>query len=149
MNKDKKNTFPFTVEGKHFDSIKEKLTAKSIIEQAKEKNILAVQDSIDKLTLKGEKEVYYLDDLVDLSQDNRFAIGVKTYQFKVNGQKLETTTEKLLSLQIIKEAQEKGVFLPDKVENLLLESVGEKQKSFKLDDLVDLSQYNNFILGLP
>ena len=67
------------------------------------------------------------------------------YKFTVNGQELESKSEKLVALDIIKLAEQKGVPLPDKPENLLLEAVGEGQP-FKLDDWVDLEKFTDFIL---
>ena len=72
---------------------------------------------------------------------------IKIYKFTVNGQDLESKSEKLVALDIIKLADQKGVPLPDKPENLLLEAVGEGQP-FKLDDWVDLEKYTQFILIL-
>lgn len=145
MDKDIKKSFPFTVENKEFDSLKEKRTAKSIIEEAQEKGIASAQGPIDTLTLKGETATYDLDDIVDLSQDNNFSMGVKTYKFKVNGQKLESKSEKLVASDIIKMAQNENVTLPANVavENLLLID-GTQNKTFKPDDWVDLTQFNVF-----
>ena len=70
---------------------------------------------------------------------------VKVYKFTVNGQDLESKSEKLVALDIIRLAEQKGVPLPDKPENLLLEAVGEGQP-FKLDDWVDLEKFTKFIL---
>ena len=70
---------------------------------------------------------------------------VKVYKFTVNGQDLESKSEKLVALDIIRLADQKGVPLPDKPENLLLEAVGEGQP-FKLDDWVDLEKFTKFIL---
>ena len=72
---------------------------------------------------------------------------VKVYKFKVNGQDLESKSEKLVALDIIRLAEQKGVPLPDKPENLLLEAVGEGHP-FKLDDWVDLEKFTQFILIL-
>ena len=70
---------------------------------------------------------------------------VKVYKFMVNGQDLESKSEKLVALDIIRLADQKGIPLPDKPENLLLEAVGEGQP-FKLDDWVDLEKFTKFIL---
>ena len=67
------------------------------------------------------------------------------YKFTVNGQELESKSEKLVALDIIKLAGQKGVPLPDKPQNLLLEAVDEP-KPFKLDDWVDLEKFTKFIL---
>ena len=69
-----------------------------------------------------------------------------TYKFTVNGQELESKQEKLLVSDVIKIAQEKGVPLPSsKPEDLLLEVVG-KDINFKLNDWVNLGEYNQFLI---
>ncbi len=144
MKEDTGNNFPFTIEGKKFASEEQTRTANSIIEMAQKEGIPAAQDGVEKLTLKGEAEIYFGDDPVDLAQDSNFTIGVKVYEFKVNGQELESNLAKLVSLDIIKLAQEKGVPLPAKPENLLLEAVGGAK--FGPDAWVDLGQFREFLL---
>lgn len=139
--------FPFTVEGKPFVIGEQKPTAKRVLEMAQGKGIEPAQDQIEKLALKGESAVYKGDEIVDLSQDKVFSIGLAVYKFKVNGQELETNLGKLVALDIIKMAQEKGVALPGAPENLLL-SVINKEIEFKNGDWVDLSQFQEFLLIL-
>ena len=139
--------FQFTVEGKRFSLPEEKVPAKSILELAQDKGIKAAQDGIEKLTLKGKETIYRGDDLVDLTQEDDFTIGAVVYKFMVNGQEMESNMEKLVSLDIIKMAQEKGVPLPGKPENLLLQVVGQEHE-FKYDAWVDLTQFNEFLLLL-
>ena len=148
MSKNTENTFLFQIEGESFSSPKKVLTAKEIIEYAKEKGLSASKPPIEDLVLKGQKNTYAGDDKVDLSEDNDFTLGVKAYKFKVNGQELESKFEKLVALDIIEIAEKNGVLLPGKYENLLLETVGEKPHSFKLDEWVDLEQFYEFLLIL-
>ncbi len=149
MNENTNKNFPFTIEGESFDSPDEKLTAKSILERAQEKNIPAAQGQIGTLTLKSDKgAIYSGDDWINLSQDNNFSLGIKktpqVYKFTVNGQKLESNLEKLIALDIIKMGQEKGAAIPGKPENWLLEEIGGKK--FTIDEWVDLSQFSEFLL---
>ena len=146
MSEDTAKNFPFTVEGEPFTLPEEKVTANSIIKIAQEKGISAAQGKIENITLKGSKETIYSgNDLIDLLQDNEFTLGVKEeekiYRFKVNGQELESKSEKLVVLDIIKLAQEKGVPIPPQP---ALEAVGGPQ--FKDDDCVDLGQFHEFLL---
>lgn len=145
MNKDTKKKFSFKVEDQSFDSPEEKITAKAIIELAQKKGISNAQGQIDTLTLKGENKIYYLNDIVDLSKDNDFSLGIKVYKFKVNGQELESNSKKLLASDIIKMAQNKDVPLPAEIKDLLLQAVGVEQE-FNLNDWVDFSKFDNFLL---
>ena len=147
MTEEHKKIFPYAVEGVSFDSPEEKVTAESIIYFAQEKGVPAAQDSVEKLTLKSEKTIYSGDDLVNLSQDNIFSLGVKVYKFTVNGQALESNSGKLVVLDIIEMAKKEDVHIPGKPEELFLEVVGGTSK-FKIDDWVDLSQFHEFILIL-
>ena len=146
MNQDVKGQFSYTVENKQFNSDKQCLTAEEIINLAKKENIPAAQDDVKKLTLKGTDNIYYGSDQVDLSKEKRFSIGVKIYEFNVNGETFQSQLEKLIALDIIKRAQEKGIPIPDGIENTLLESVGDNQRSFQNDEWVDLIQFTKFIL---
>ena len=148
MSNNTENTFSFQVEGESFSSHEKILTARKIIEYAKKKGLSASKPPIDELVLKGQKGNYAGDDKVGLSEDNNFSLGVKVYQFKVNGQELESKFEKLVALDIIEEAKKNGVTLPGKTENLLLETVGEKPCQLKLDEWVNLNQFHEFLLIL-
>ena len=153
MDANTEGKFPFTVEGVHLDLPEEKVTAKMIIELAKEKNISSTANiPIEKLTLKGQKQIYSGNDLVDLSKDNTFSLGVvKVYKFKVNSYELSSNSKELLASEIIKMAQEKGATLPDSdPEKLLLEAIKTEDGnlSFKTNELVDLDKFNNFIIIL-
>lgn len=147
MAKDTGGEFPFTVEGEPFVVGEQKPTAKMILKMAQEKGIASAQDQIEKLVLKGKSAIYKGDDIVDLSQEKEFSVGLAVYAFKVNGQDLESNLGKLVALDIIKMAQEKGVALPGAPENLLLSVIG-KDTEFKNDEWVDLSQFHEFLLIL-
>ena len=152
MDANTEGKFPFTVEGVHFDLPKEKVTAKMIIELAKEKNISSATNiPIEQLTLKGQKHIYSENDLVDLSKDNTFSLGgVKVYKFKVNGYDLSSNSKELLASEIIKMAQEKGAALLDSdPAKLKLEAIKTKDNpSFENNERVDLDQFNNFLIIL-
>ena len=141
-----KQQFPFMVEGDRLSLPEEKVPAETIIKLAQKKGIEAAQGEIEKLTLKGKENIYRGDDPVDLSQEDDFSIGVAVY-FMVNGQEMESRLEKLVALDIIKMAQEKGVALPGGPENLLLHVVGQGSE-FKYDEWIDLTQFNEFLLIL-
>ena len=148
MSNNTENKFSFQVEGKSFSSSEKILTARKIIEYAKEEEVPASKPPIEELVLKGQKNSYSKEDKVDLSEDNDFSLGVKVYKFKVNDQELESQFEKLVALDIIEMAEKKGVSLPGKHEDLRLEAVGENPYPFELDDWVDLGQFHKFILIL-
>ena len=148
MSNNTEHKFSFQVEGESFSSPEKILTARKIIEYAKEKGLSASKPPIEELVLKGQKGNYAGDDKVDLSEDNDFSLGVKVYKFKVNGQELESKFEKLVALDIIEMAKKQGVSLPGKYENLLLETVGDKQHQFELDEWVDLGRFHEFLLIL-
>ena len=143
-------TFHFMVEGESFslDSPDGRVAAKDILALAQEKKINGSEGPIEDLTLKGKEGVYSGDDRVDLSQEDDFSLGVKAkgkvYHFKVNGQELESNSEKLVALDIIKMANAKGVPLPGQIGNLQLEAVGGPP--FGNSDWVDLEQFSEFIL---
>ena len=142
-NNDKK--FSFQVEGQSFELPHEKVPAKIIIEMAQEKGIAsALNQPIESLTLKSDNnKIYSWKDEVNLSLDNHFSLGVKKYTFEVNGQKLETSSEKLMASDIIEMAKKKGVTPGNKSENLLLEAIGEKGQTFKNDEWVNLMSFVN------
>ena len=149
MNIENTQKFPFKVEGESFYSFEEKLTAKQIIELAKEKNIPEANQPIESLILKGKEKTYSKDDLIDLSIENDFSLGLKVYKFRVNGQEFESNSEKLIALDIIKRAREKAVIgnNPEKLEDWLLETIEQENKiEFKPNEWVDLSQFQNFLL---
>lgn len=147
MAENTEEKFSFTVDGEPFAVGEQTPTAKMLLKMAQEKGIEPAQDQIEKLVLKGESAVYKGDDVVDLSQDNAFSIGLAVYAFKVNGQELESSIGKLVALDIIKMAQENGVVLPGTPDNLLLSAIG-KDAEFKDDVEVDLSKFNEFLLIL-
>lgn len=147
MAEDTEKKFPFTVGGEPFVVGEQKPTAKEILKMAQEKGIEPAQDQIEKLVLKGDSAIYKGDETVDLSQDKVFSIGLAVYEFKVNGQELKSNLSKLVALDIIKMAQEKGVELPGKPENLLLSVVG-KENEFNSGDWVDFDQFREFLLIL-
>ena len=66
---------------------------------------------------------------------------LKTYKFKVNDTELESQREKLVALDILKLAKNKGAF-PGKPEHYVLQ--GDKGK-YKPEDWVDLQSDNMFI----
>ncbi len=68
---------------------------------------------------------------------------IEGYRFKVNGQELLSQHEKLVALDILRLAENKGVF-SGKPEDYLLQ--GTKQDTpYKLDDWVDLSVEKEFV----
>lgn len=143
-----KTKFSFKVEGQHFELFEEKVTVRRIIELAEEKALPAIKSSIENLTLKSKECVYSKNDKVNLSEENDFFL-VERYTFKINGQEMESDINKMAAKEIIKMAQEKGVALPGgEQNNLLLESVGENQSQFKLEEEVDLIQFCEFLLIL-
>lgn len=146
MAGDTEKQFSFMVEGERFSLPEENVPAKAIIKLAQERGIEAAQDEIEKLALKGKEAIYCGDEILDLSQEDDFSIGV-VYKFMVNGQEMESRMEKLVSLDIIKMAQEKGVALPGEPETLLLQAVGQGSE-FKYDEWVDLTRFNEFLLIL-
>jgi len=147
MAENTEEKFSFTVEGEPFVVGEQKPTAKEILKMAQEKGIEPAQDQIEKLVLKGESAIYKGDETVDLSQDKVFSVGLAVYEFKVNGQELESNLSKLVAMDIIKMAQENGVVLPGTPDNLLLSVIG-KDAEFKNDDEVDLSKFQEFLLIL-
>ncbi len=149
MSDNTKNKFSFQIEGELFSSSENILTAKDIIEKGKEKGLIDSTSSIENLILKGQKNSYSAKEPVDLSKDHVFSLEFKKiYKFKVNGQEMESEFEKLIALDIIDTAKKNGVSLPGKAENLLLETVGDKQYRFKLDEWVNLNQCYEFLLIL-
>ena len=149
MSKDGK-AFPFTVEGKELSLPEQKVRAKEILELA---IVRGITDSpIDALTLKSEKRKYTLEDEVDLAVENKFTLGVRVYEFEVNGQKfefkaeLESKFELLSAKDIIEMAQKKGVPLPAAPNDCLLQSLGGEEREFKGDDWVDLAKFNKFVI---
>lgn len=140
MSEDNKN-FPFTVDGRSLNSPDEKLTGKGIIEIAKSGGVPAAQGQIDDLVVQGKEGNYSLDDVVDLSRDNEFSLKAKVYKLKVNGQELESNFEKLVALDVLKMAREKGV-LPESGD-VFLEAVGGPQ--FENDEWVDLGKFTEFM----
>ena len=148
MKNNTEDNFVFQIEGEDFSSSKQILTAREIINLAKEKGLPTSNLPIEDLTLKTEQNIYSGDDPVDLSKEKNFSLGIKIYKFKVNGQELESKFEKLIALDIIKMAKEKGIPLPgDKPDDFLLETRGGKNK-FKLDEWVDLGQFHEFLIIL-
>ena len=147
MNENAEKKISFTVEGKTFDSAEEQLTARDIIERARETGIEAAQEGAEKLTLECGQSVYRQDDLVDLSQHNEFSIREAVYKFTVNGQQLETDFEKLVSLDIIVMAKKEGA-IKGKPEELLLETieVEGKKECFRHDDWVELWVHKEFLV---
>ena len=147
MAENTEEKFSFTVEGEPFVVGEQKPMAKEILKMAQEKGIEPAQDQIEKLVLKGESAIYKGDETVDLSQDKFFSVGLAVYEFKVNGQELESNLSELVALNIIEMAQENGVVLPGTPDNLLLSVIG-KDAEFKNDDEVDLSKFQEFLLIL-
>ena len=150
MSEDTNKNFYFTVEGEPLSirSSEGKVKAEEILALAQEKKIKGSEGPIENLTLKGKDAVYAIGDEVDLLKEEEFSLGVKaqkpTYHFKVNGQELDSNSEKLVALDIIKIAGEKGVPLPGQIEDLRLEVVGGP--TFENSDWVDLEQFNEFLL---
>ncbi len=142
--------FSFKIDGKDFELPKEKVTAKQIIELAKEKGLPEANLPIEDLTLKSGKDLYSGNENVDLSKENVFSLEPKKiYKFKVNGQEMESKVKNLTAKQIIELAKEKGATLPgDEQSNLLVESVGKHQRQFQLEEEVNLSQFCDFLLIL-
>jgi len=147
MAENTEEQFSFTIEEEPFVIGEQKPMAKTLLKLAREKGIEPAQDQIEKLVLKGAGAVYKGDDVVDLLQDKAFEIGLAVYEFKVNGQELQSSLGKMVALDIIKMAQENGVVLPGTPDNLLLSAIG-KDAEFKNDDWVDLSQFQEFLLIL-
>jgi len=151
MNENTQKGFTFTIEGELFNLPDEKVTAKSIIELVKKRDIPSAKGEVENLILESNGTVYSSDDLIDLSENNNFSIRVKeeekTYQFKVNGQEFESESRRLIVLEIIKIVQEKGVNIPGKPEDVLLQVVGE-QYPLKNDAWVDLEKITEFIIIL-
>lgn len=133
--------FSFTVEGEPFVVGEQKPTAKMLLKMAREKGIEPAQDQIEKLALKGDVVVYKGDDVVDLLQDKAFSIGLAVYEFKVNGVEIHSPLEKIVALDVMQLAKNKGAF-PGKPEDYILE--GDKGQ-YKPNDWVDLGQDNVFI----
>ncbi len=150
MSAGAENKFFFQIEGAGFESPRKILTAKEILELAKEKNLPAAKPPLEELALKGKNKVYAGNDKVDLSEDNDFSLGLRLYKFKVNGRELESKFEKLIALDIIEMAGKQGASIPGgEPDKLLLEAVGgEKPCQFKLDEWVDLSRFHEFLLIL-
>lgn len=152
MNENTQKGFTFTIEGELFNLPDEKVTAKSIIELAKKRDIPSAKGEVENLILESNGTVYSSDDLIDLSENNNFSIRVKeeekTYQFKVNGQEFESESRKLIVLDIIKMAQEKGIGIPGKPEDVLLLQVLGEQYPLKNDAWVDLEKTTEFIIIL-
>lgn len=147
MNENAEKKISFAVEGKTLDSPKEQLTARDIIERARETGIEAAQEGAEKLALECGQSVYRQDDLVDLSQHNEFSIREAIYKFTVNGQELETNFDKLVALDIIVMAVEKGV-IEGKPEELRLETIvyeGENEY-FGHDAWVELRICKEFLV---
>lgn len=143
MSKDGK-AFPFTVEGKELSLPEQKVRAKEILELA---IVRGITDSpIDALTLKSEKREYALEDEVDLDVENKFTLGVRVYEFEVNGQKFESKFEVLSAKDIIEMAQKHGVHLPGEPKDCLLHSLGGEERDFKGDDWVDLAKFTKFAI---
>jgi len=141
MAEDTGGEFSFTVEGEPFVVGEQKPTAKRILEMAQEKGIAPAQDQIEKLVLKGEIAVYKGDDIVDLSQEKEFSVGLAVYEFKVNGVEIHSPLEKIVALDVMQLAKNKGAF-PGEPEDYILE--GDKGR-YEPSDWVDLGQDNVFI----
>lgn len=135
--------YQYTIEGKSFNSSDENLMAKVILELAKEKGILAAQDAINSLTLKGKDRVYSGDDRVDLSQENNFSLGVKGYTFKVNGVEIETRQEKLIALDILELAKKKDA-IEGKPSDYALKSLSGEE-TYKPEDWVQIEEGKEFL----
>lgn len=147
MAENTEGKFSFTVEEDRFAVGEQNLAAKIILKMAQEKGIAPAQDQIEKLVLKTDGAVYKGDEIVDLSQDKAFSVGLAVYEFKVNGQELVSNLGKLVALDIIKMAQEGGVVLLGTPDNLLLSVIG-KDAEFKNEEWVDLGQFQEFLLIL-
>ena len=144
MSKENNKNFPFTYEGKKFDSPKEKVTTKDIIKIVEDndaKNINPIGNLM--LKPKDKENIYSKDQTIDLLQENNF---VSSYKFQVNGQELESSIEKLIVTDIIQMAQKKGAIPPEeRPENWDLQ-VSNENLTFEKDKWVDLTRYDNFIL---
>ena len=67
------------------------------------------------------------------------------FTFKVNGVQIDTPHQKLVALDILKLAKEKGA-IPGKPEEYILQGdKGPDKGKYKADDWVDLSEDNLFI----
>ena len=141
MAENTEEKFSFTVEGEPFVVGEQKPMAKEILKMAQEKGIEPAQDQIEKLVLKGESTIYKGDETVDLSQDKVFSIGLAVYEFKVNGVEILSPLQKVVALDVMQLAKNKGAF-PGKPEDYILE--GDNGR-YKPDDWVDLKQDNVFI----
>ena len=129
--------------------LKKNVTAKQVLELAKEKDLPGTKPPIEDLILKSETKIYSGNEEVDLSKDNVFTLGIKIYTFKVNGQQMESKVNELTAEEIIKLAKEKGITLPGgESKNLLLEAVGKNQRQFQPNEKVDFIQFNEFLLIL-
>lgn len=132
------------VEGKPLSFEKKDLTANEIIKAAQEAGIPAAQDGVEKLTLKGNEsgKIYRGEDRIDFSDDTTFSIG-RLYLFTVNGQQLTSLLQKLVALDIIKMAQEKGAIpTVESLEEWKLEAGGSH---FQGSEWVDLGQFMTFV----
>jgi len=141
MAEDTEEKFSFTVEGEPFVVGEQKPMAKEILKMAQEKGIEPAQDQIEKLVLKGESAIYKGDETVDLSKDKVFSVGLAVYEFKVNGVEIHSPLQKVVALDVMQLAKNKGAF-PGKPEDYILES---DKGRYKPDDWVDLKQDNVFI----
>ena len=65
------------------------------------------------------------------------------YSFTVNGTEIKTQHEKLTAGDILRLAIQQGA-IPGKPEDYILES-HEPERQFKADDVVDLTEYKDFI----
>ena len=147
--KNNQTVFPVEIDGEKFEFPQKNITAKQIIELAKEKGLSGTKPPIEDLILKSENKFYSGNEEVDLSKENNFSLGPKIYMFKVNGQQMESKVNKLTAEEIIKLAKEKGITLPgSESKNLLLEAVGKQKYQFKPDEKVDFIQFNEFLLIL-
>ncbi|MDD9859748.1 MAG: hypothetical protein OXU40_04805 [Nitrospira sp.] len=76
-----------------------------------------------------------------MENDDKKSVEEKGYRFKVNGGEIYSPHEKLVALDILQLAKNKGAF-PRKPEEYILH--GDK-KTYKPDDWVDLKQDDIFI----
>jgi len=141
MAENTEEQFSFTIEEEPFVIGEQKPMAKTLLKLAREKGIEPAQDQIEKLVLKGASAVYKGDDVVDLLQDKAFEIGLTAYEFKVNGVEIHSPLQKIVALDVLQLAKNKGAF-PGKPEDYILE--GDKGQ-YKPNDWVDLVQDKMFI----
>ena len=132
--------YPFAVEDHKFESSEKLISAGEIIRRAQKEGIEVAKGEIDKITLKSEKMIYTSKERIDLTDENHFQIGGPAYNFKVNGQELQSALEKLVAADIVTMAIKAGA-APERKYQLK-----GKDYVYAADEWVDLSDNHEFTL---